>query len=215
MTRTMMPDDGDVALMGIPYPDPVSGLAAALAVVAAVGRGAAHLDLSELEATCPPMFGSLLAAAVGTAPVGPPMRVVTTRDGTFVAVTSSDDTVLDAVEAGAPKMTVAEVISAARTSGGDAVVVSGPKHLRSDERLRSRGFWRADQAPILRAQGIEIAGPVAIIDDQRPEWWRGAPDLFEDTAAVLTTVLGYDRDAIDRLLSEGAIADRRLAAEAE
>ncbi|MDQ1423222.1 MAG: hypothetical protein QOD72_720, partial [Acidimicrobiaceae bacterium] len=185
------------------------------AVVAAVGRGASHLDLSELEATCPPIFASLLAAAVGTAPVGHPMRVVTTSDGTFVAVTSSDDTVLDAVEAGAPKMTVEEVINAARTSAGDAVVVSAPKHLRADERLRARGFWRADQAPILRAQGIEIAGPVAIVDDQRPEWWRGAPDLFEDTAAVLATVLGYDRDAIDRLLAEGAIADRRLAAEAE
>jgi crotonobetainyl-CoA:carnitine CoA-transferase CaiB-like acyl-CoA transferase len=209
MTRTTMPDDGYVALMGIPYPDPVSGLAAALAVMAAVGRGAAHLDVSELEATCPAIFGSLLAAAAGTSPVGPPVRVVVTADGTFVAVTSSVDTVLDAVEAGARQMTVDQVISEARTSGGDAVVVSAPKHLLADERLRSRGFWRADDAPLLRAQGVEIAGPVAIIDGQRPEWWRGAPDLFEDTEAVLTTVLGYDRDVIDRLLAEGAIADHR------
>jgi crotonobetainyl-CoA:carnitine CoA-transferase CaiB-like acyl-CoA transferase len=212
MTRTTMPDDGDVALMGIPYPDPVSGLAAALAVVAAVGRGAARLDLSELEATCPPILGSLLAAAVGSSPVGPPMRVVATSEGRFVAVTSSDNSVLDTLESGAAKMTVEEVISTARMSGGDAVVVSAPKNLLADDRLRSRGFWRADQAPILRAQGVEMAGPVAIIDGRRPEWWRGAPDLFDDTAAVLTTVLGYDRDVIDRLLAEGAIADRRLAA---
>jgi crotonobetainyl-CoA:carnitine CoA-transferase CaiB-like acyl-CoA transferase len=211
LTRTTMPDDGSVALMGIPYPDPVSGLAAALAVVAAVGRGAAHLDLSELEATCPLIFGSLLAAAAGTSPLGPPMRVVVTADGTFVAATSPDGIILDAVAAGAPQMTVEEVMSEARASGGDAVVVSAPKHLLTDERLRSRGFWRADDAPILRAQGVEIAGPVAVIDGQRPEWWRGAPDLFEDTAAVLTAVLGYDRDVIDRLLAEGAIAERRLA----
>jgi crotonobetainyl-CoA:carnitine CoA-transferase CaiB-like acyl-CoA transferase len=211
MTRTMMPDDGDVALMGIPYPDPVSGLAAALAVMAAVGRGAAHLDLSELEATCPLIFGSLLAAADGTSAVGPPTRVVVTVDGTFVAVTSSDPMVLDAVEADAPKMTLDEVISTTRNAGGDAIVVSAPKHLLADERLRSRGFWRADEAPLLRARGVEIAGPLAIIDDQRPELWRGAPDLFEDTADVLATVLGYDRELIERLLADGAIADRRLA----
>jgi crotonobetainyl-CoA:carnitine CoA-transferase CaiB-like acyl-CoA transferase len=108
-------------------------------------------------------------------------------------------------------MTVDQVIGEARTSGGDAVVVSAPKHLLADERLRSRSFWRADDAPLLRAQGVEIAGPVAIIDGQRPECWRGAPDLFEDTAAVLATVLGYDRDVIARLLAEGAIAYQRLA----
>jgi hypothetical protein len=151
-----------------------------------------------------------LAAAAGTSPVGPPVRVVVTGDGTYVAVTSSDETVLDVVEAGAPLMTAEEVTSEVRASaGGDAVVVSAPKHLLVDERLRSRGFWRADDAPILRAQGIEIAGPVAIIDGRRPEWWRGAPDLFEDTTDVLTAVLGYGRDVIDSLLAEGAIADRR------
>ena len=133
-------------------------LAAALSVMAAVGRGAAHLDLSELEATCPLIFGSLLSAAAGTSPVGCPMRVVVTADGTFVAVTSSDESVLGAVEAGARKMTVEQVIGEARGSGGDAVVVSAPKHLLADERLRSRGFWRADQAPIEPAHSASRPG---------------------------------------------------------
>ena len=80
--------------------------------------------------------------------------------------------------------------------------------------LRTNGsdreaFGGRTTRPLLRAQGVQIAGPVAIIDGQRPEWWRGAPDLFEDTEAVLATVLGYDRDVIDRLLAEGAIANHR------
>jgi crotonobetainyl-CoA:carnitine CoA-transferase CaiB-like acyl-CoA transferase len=211
MARATHPDDGEVALMGIPYPDPVSGLAGALAAAAAVGRGAAHLDLSELEATCPPIFGSLLHApsAAGSRRA----VVLAAADGRAVVVSAADDHA--ALEDLARTRTGCEVVEHVRDLGGDGVVVATPAEVLADRRLRSRGFWRRDEAGLLAAHEVEVAGPIVTFDGERPQWWRGAPDLFQDTGDVLRQILGYSRERIEQLVAEGAIgASERASTDA-
>jgi crotonobetainyl-CoA:carnitine CoA-transferase CaiB-like acyl-CoA transferase len=93
-----------------------------------------------------------------------------------------------------------------RAAGGDAVPVLTPATVLADERLVGRSFWRPDQAPLLAEAGALVAGPPYRLDGERPAWWRGAPNLFQDTVAVLREVLGYEDDKIDALVSVGAIA---------
>lgn len=208
MALATSPDDGAVALMGIPYPDPVSGLAGALAVVAAVGRGAAHLDVSELEASCPPIFGSLLHADPRA---GSERRsVLRAADGDAVVVTAPDDQ-RARLEEVASTHPAGEVAERARRCGGDGVVVARPADVLGEPRLRSRGFWRADRTELLAARAVEVAGPILTLDGDRPPWWRGAPSLFEDTAEVLHQLLGYSHGRIEQLAVEGAIGVRERA----
>ena len=86
-------------------------------------------------------------------------------------------------------------------------MVATPASVVTDDRLADRGFWRPDLAPRLHRAGVVTAGPPFTIDGERPAWWRGAPDLFEDTAAVLRDVLDYEADTINSLAALGAVVE--------
>ena len=112
---------------------------------------------------------------------------------------------LDDVAGLASSRPASDVVAAVRAAGGEAVMVATPASVVTDDRLVDRGFWRPDLAPRLHRAGVVTAGPPFTIDGERPAWWRGAPDLFEDTAAVLRDVLGYEADTIDSLAALGAV----------
>ena len=202
MARAMMGGDERCrARWAIPYPDPLSGLTAALGVLAAVGHGGARLDGSMLEATCLAVAGSI-AAPDELADRGWSPEVVTAADGAVL---------LTARPHGAPSpggATASSVVDAAHAGGGDAVTLHTPSSVLGDERLAERAFWRPDLAPRLHAASVRAAGPPFRIDGERPAWWRGAPDLFEDTTSVLRDLVGYGADEIESLVARGAVATR-------
>jgi crotonobetainyl-CoA:carnitine CoA-transferase CaiB-like acyl-CoA transferase len=168
--------DGEASQMIIPLPDPISGLAGAVAVVAHLGeRKAVHLDVSELEATC-------LALLDGVLP-------------------DMGDLAYDADQGATGSWLIR---SADGESSRQTPVASIAEMLR-DERLTARNFWQEDRATLLAGRGIRLAGAPWLVHGERPAPLAGAPSLFGDTRSVLRRTLGWSDVRIDALAAAGAI----------
>jgi crotonobetainyl-CoA:carnitine CoA-transferase CaiB-like acyl-CoA transferase len=155
------------SLMGIPIPDPISGIAAAISAVAYLyaarrsGRGA-YLDVSELEATC-----------------------ITLMEG-LVAGPSSTTYRVDEIDG-----------RSHISSGNHTERVASIADALHDDWLLERGFWMVDPHLNAAAPGLKMAGPPFLIDKERADVFRGAPALFADTRLVLGDLLGWDDTRID------------------
>jgi crotonobetainyl-CoA:carnitine CoA-transferase CaiB-like acyl-CoA transferase len=155
----------DIAsLMGIPLPDPISGLAGAVAAVSTLhralttGRGG-HLDVSELEATC-----------------------MVLRDGLTGRRSSYE--LASAGDGGGEQVVVRQGSAEERVAGlGDVL---------EDPWLGQRGFWHEDPHLAPRSPGLRIGAPPFLVDGARPPIWCGAPRLFSGTERVLQGLLGWD-----------------------
>lgn len=97
--------------------------------------------------------------------------------------------------------------AASSQSGGDGGSLA-PTALEvvDDPRLESRGFWTTDESRLFKGTGTRIAAPLWVMDGLRPVVWRGAPELFGDTRAVLERVLGHASGPVDALIHAEAIA---------
>jgi crotonobetainyl-CoA:carnitine CoA-transferase CaiB-like acyl-CoA transferase len=161
------PDGSTPSVMGIPIPDPISGIAAAIAAVAHFyaarrsGRGI-HVDVSELEATCVCLLEGLIGDRAGAG------YETVARDGRWVI----------------------------RREGHEAPVATIGESL-SDPWLTSREFWMDDPRLSATAPGLQMAGPPFVIDGRRAPVFRGAPTLFSDTRLVLGQLLGWDEGQIN------------------
>jgi crotonobetainyl-CoA:carnitine CoA-transferase CaiB-like acyl-CoA transferase len=150
------------SIMGIPIPDPISGMAAAIGAVAYLyaarrsGRGA-YLDVSELEATCITLMEGLVAETPSTT-----YRVDEINGRSHIS------------------------------SGNRTERVASITDALHDDWLVKRGFWMVDPHLNAVAPGLKMAGPPFVVDQERADVFRGAPALFADTRLVLGDLLGWD-----------------------
>lgn len=215
--------------MLIPYADPVSGMAGALALVAYVfgarssGIGAA-IDVSDLEATTLIMADVLLRFADGRAPVaGPPEPIVLHsrnarsiavfvpadggRSRVALALNANDDSAGSLVEAAWWKHSD-EICTALDDSQLAWAWVQNCAEVLSDADLKRANFWIADESPEPARADVRIAAPFWRVNGDRVRARCGAPPLFNDTRSVLSDILRYDADRIDSLTEGGAIKER-------
>ena len=219
--------DGETqSQMNIPIPDPVSGLAGAAAIAAHVRNArvtgeSACIDLAELEAISYTCLEPLLTAqagedwtqagvdyVIGMAADESPVALLLKGDqrddfaAALGAAGNSDEALLGALGS----MSVAEAESKARAAGLRAAPIQNCAEILNDPHLTGAGFWEADQSPEVAPTGILIGGSIWRVDGERAKIFRGAPRLFGDTRDVLTSLLSYGSDEVDKLLADGVVA---------
>ncbi|MBI2764905.1 MAG: CoA transferase [Chloroflexi bacterium] len=215
--------------MLIPYADPVSGMAGALALVAYIfgaraSDSGAAIDVSDLEATTLIMADVLLRFAEGRPPVEDPPEpiVLHSRIGRSIAVfvpahggrsraasalKAHDDSVGSLVEA-AWWMQSDEICMALDHDQLAWAWVQNCAEVLLDADLKRANFWIADQSPELARADARIGAPFWRVNGERARIRCGAPLLFSDTRSVLNNILCYDADRIDSLTKGGAIKER-------
>jgi crotonobetainyl-CoA:carnitine CoA-transferase CaiB-like acyl-CoA transferase len=169
------PDGTTPSVMGIPIPDPISGIAASIAALAHLyaarrsGRGV-HVDVSELEATCV----CLLEGLIGDGE--PDSYEMIERDGRWYV----------------------------RHGGGEDPVATVGESLL-DGWLSRREFWVTDPRLHPIAPDLKMAGAPFVVDGHRAPIFRGAPTLFADTRLVLSELLGWEGRRIDEVCEHAGI----------
>jgi crotonobetainyl-CoA:carnitine CoA-transferase CaiB-like acyl-CoA transferase len=164
------PDGATPSMMGIPIPDPISGIAAAVAALAHLynarrtGYGI-EVDVSELEATCICLLEGLVDEVTAE-----PYDVVESEGRWRVRQGPHAE----------PVATVGESLH--------------------DDWLIGRQFWMNDPNLSRVVPNLKMAAPPFVVNGRRAPVWRGAPALFADTEAVLRDLLGWDRTRIAEAL---------------
>lgn len=208
---------GRPAQMLFPYPDPVAGMAGALASLAylyasrSVGR-AWFADVSDLEATCCALADMLAAdqAAFHDSDQQAPI-VLRCADDVHVAVLESPreaEELLDSIVRSCAKLTSTQVAEALSDASIAWVLIQHSSDVLTDPYLVERQFWTTDSSPEIKPTSSSMAGPMWLIDGHRPAIWRGAPQLFADTQAVLTSTLNYAQADVKAFETEGVVHER-------
>ncbi len=175
------PDGTTPSMMGIPIPDPISGIAAAIAALAHLhgarrsGRGV-EVDVSELEATCICLLEGLVDEATH------PEYATEQIDGRWL------------IRQGPRVEQVATI--------GESL---------HDRWLTDREFWVDDPRLSTAATALKMAAPPFLVDGRRAPVWRGAPKLFADTEVVLRDLLGWDEARIAKACDHARTATDTFA----
>lgn len=177
---------GEPSQMAIPYPDPVSGLVAAVAALAYLlaalrtGTGA-YVEISEVVATCTIFLDALIDATDGVAP-RPDYSVTDDGNGRYSVQTAG---------------------------GGPRVPVAIASEVLESARLAERGFWLPEVTPALSGQRFRIPGAPFTVDGERVRAAAPAPTLFDDTERVLRDILSLSDAEIESLRQRHAIGISR------
>jgi crotonobetainyl-CoA:carnitine CoA-transferase CaiB-like acyl-CoA transferase len=198
----------------VAFGDPIAGLYAASAVLAALhGRsrlGGADIDLAQVACLFQIGADAIIAEQVLDAPVPrtghgrtrlPFCAVVSTKgeDG-WLAVTAPDDAALQALArltrgldihalaAWAAPRTAADAAARLQAAGVPAAPVLPPHGLTYDPQLAAAGFWLEMQRPFV---GRHLVGASPFrFDGERPALRLPAPVLGEHTAQILAELAG-------------------------
>tara|TARA_B100002003_G_C14156875_1_gene557229 strand:- start:2806 stop:5088 length:2283 start_codon:yes stop_codon:yes gene_type:complete len=194
------------------------------------GRGA-HVDVSEVEAMASITLEPLLQALEETrtqygsdrasTPVtnSPRYLVVTTADERFVVLLArtEDDwsafqnaldassTTAESIRTAAQPLDAPQLLDRVAAANLLATPIQDSGDALKDPYLVARDFWVPDESPEVAPAAICMGGSIWHIDGQRALIWRGAPQLFSDTRAVLERLLGYTPAAIDTLFTGGMV----------
>lgn len=195
------------------FPDPVSGVHAAVALLAGLdqadrtGEGV-EIDLSHQEVTWLHSGEALVLAAQAGRDIGrmgnrepgcATSGMWRTADGEWVAVVAVDG--CDDVVARAGEMATDELVAAVVAAGGGAEVVTDPWTAPDGTRLP--GHLETVEHPVAGRRD-HVASPLRI-DGRRPASPRPAPLFDQHTDEVLADVAGYDADRLAALRARGAI----------
>ncbi|MQA97732.1 MAG: CoA transferase [Streptosporangiales bacterium] len=108
---------------------------------------------------------------------------------------------IPAIEAVTTGMTTDEVVTALQAAGVPCVPINRYDEVFTDDHLRSRDFFWQAEHPVLGT--VEQLGSPMRLGGTPPRRGPAGPLLGADTTDVLRE-LGYPRQAIDRLIAEGA-----------
>ena len=117
--------------------------------------------------------------------------------------------IFDAVEAWTMTKTKYEVMEICNPLNIPVGPILSTKELMEDEGLRATGTI-VEVAHPERGTYVSVGCPIKLSDS--PVDVERSPLLGEHTEEILTSVLGYEGDALDRVIASGAVGDLRKEA---
>ncbi|MGW4489512.1 CoA transferase [Amycolatopsis sp. NPDC004368] len=206
--------------------DMVAANAAVLALLEMLTRGhGGHVDLSQLEAMTATMGPAFLEPALGDSPRHPAPHGVYPAAGTdrWVAISAQDeqqwaalrrltglaedrgheDLVNATLASWTSEQEAPALVSLLQAEGvAAALVATGRDLVADDEHLAARGFYPVLEHPLTGP--VQHEGVVARLMGTPGSLTTPAPLLGQDTASVLTELLGLDDEQLAALAAAGA-----------